>query len=852
MVDPNDQSIVDAMINSFNNSLQISDRQQELMCLAQDEFGLQQDRDHVFRLVDGIDKIKPILDSTDQSTKRLTIVCNMQNFWVTLIIDYENAITYYTDTRNQKMDESLKQIVTDHVPDGQIANLQLGNAAYALVNARLINKRLDSEQPVAKGLYKDINDSVQIVLQKLNTLLTYMKPLGEATYINGRNANILVYFLETVALQDMKLRNENGVKLNLDRIINKTDTDRVVSIRNYLVHRKLNANTKTFNWIEPVDLNGLLEHSNRKSANIFVLLQTYLTHIKQKLHDEFIEGPDNLKTPSMLFKKQFDIGTAIDKDECEKRVTSFVRTAMSEAYDKKRLKSNNAREQIFEFIINVVPYMKLQKNNILKILGTERNDQIHVFYQYVNNESELAFAFRHYMRQNRKNLYAFCLSKIVGDLLSKSGNTFDHIIQVKTDVDTVKEALTSSSCQLFKIGNGSDIGDISYNVADKVTELLNLLFFTDNESAVQDRIRNQQKAVRVKGRHIDLTADDRENLISFIKYLQEQYAILISNHNENSEEFKSNWHNNLKIKYEKEFRNNYGIMGGHLKLLFLYIEQKLQIIDTVYWYNQIGQILIENVQALVDFKTINNMNIKDVIILYKDKNNSTLSNGVVLKHDKVNLSLYDRETKIIHIQTICITRLTSVILEMLFNDDVFKNIQDAFNDENFLDYLEINNLQQPVFLNDYPDFVVPYMGRLLNKSYTNFQTFNVLYPKDSTLQERREKVLRKLMEPNFKHHLYGFMCKDFPLYWRIATSIILKKNNANSRKQLEALVEVTKKWINKNQKHNKEMYIDFLNIQEDLNLELYNDLAYALNELRKLIDENQREKNQRRHTITQA
>lgn len=196
--------------------------------------------------------------------------------------------------------------------------------------------------------------------------------------------------------------------------------------------------------------------------------------------------------------------------------------------------------------------------------------------------------------------------------------------------------------------------------------------------------------------------------------------------------------------------------------------------------------------------------------------------------------------------------MTSVILEMLFNDDVFKNIQDAFNDENFLDYLEINNLQQPVFLNDYPDFVVPYMGRLLNKSYTNFQTFNVLYPKDSTLQERREKVLRKLMEPNFKHHLYGFMCKDFPLYWRIATSIILKKNNANSRKQLEALVEVTKKWINKNQKHNKEMYIDFLNIQEDLNLELYNDLAYALNELRKLIDENQREKNQRRHTITQA
>ncbi|KAF8789045.1 hypothetical protein HNY73_007024 [Argiope bruennichi] len=448
-----------------NRNYKVLLKQEDIVNIAKIEYGWCGEGGNVVFKVIGYEQFKIQLDHYKDILKEkqsLTFIINLNNYhWVTLVITYfqQQFSAYYIDSFGQELPYNISNTLKDEVKnikDFKIKQHHWYNCGiFALENARVINEALQkSKDPIAAVLDLQLTDDLLKTIReeyaralsrrdkienKFEVLIKFLERLNKQRLrmqeFNFQNVNILLFFLETLALQDPILQDSGcpdaksklwpyEQKLVDQGIIDLDDLKCVQYIRtNKIFHRDAYSEIKPADFKEIVNLkevDGIKE--------LFQELKKYAEQTYLKLKGEILHQSDCKKLTDLFENRNENvlIGNIITQKQLRKYILLFFKNATAKVcYENDRLNLQKANEIMFTFVVNVIPFIDLRYKKPAEPLGKIkwfRGDLLHTFYKFGDNYKLLGIELKDFMRKYAPYFFKYYYSLEVHSVLCKVGH----------------------------------------------------------------------------------------------------------------------------------------------------------------------------------------------------------------------------------------------------------------------------------------------------------------------------------------------------------------------------------------------------------------------------------------------
>ncbi|GBM63681.1 hypothetical protein AVEN_198687-1 [Araneus ventricosus] len=838
-----------------NNNYQVELKGEDIANIAKIEYGWYGENGCVIFKVIGSEELQTQLGHYKdilKEKKSLTFTINLNKYhWVTLVITHQNQqfSVYYVDSLGEELPYNINNVLKDVTVDIKDFKINQQHDEYncgifALENAKVINEALQkSDDPKAAVSNLELTDDLlrakreefaralrrrNRIESKFKVLLKFLKELNKQQSkmesFNYQNANILLFFLETLALQDpilqdsscpdpkSKLRNYEQ-KLVDQRIIDRDDLKCVRHIRsNEIFHRDARS------IINPTDFKGIVNlNQDNEIKKLFQDLEKFVQQTCAKLVGEMTEQ-SNLKIPGQLFKIQNEIkhfGKTITCNQMRDEMLTFFKNATAkEGYSDDRLNLEKANEMMFNFVVNIIPFIDKTYKKTAEPLGEIkwfRGDLMHKFYEFGDNYKLMGLALKKFVRSNGPYFFKYYYSQEVysafikighrevgyignhlRDLLKRFQNKYGrNYLAAKEDIDKENTfEFVASELVHSEISNKNSLQNC-------VHEYFKLMSIIDNEEAIEKR-EKKHKESGVPARYKELSANDRREIYENFKLLNDLFKM-----NKKKILGSRDTYDKDKKLLLKKFKGPYGILKDDFSAMIKsYVEN-----DDCASFD--GESTV--IYALDVFKKIkehhSNLSNQDIIHKFNERKGIKGNKGSpeakinsIPEGKTIKISVASGKADKTEIVSINTDRFTKNIFEMFNNTYikyclVFNNIEGAFNDEIFLDYLANENVDENLVQKLLKiDYMTPYVARLITKDelinkkiITDkefLETVEKLFREDSYIKHLKKVVLKEsidgiklknILKPDNKHFNKNNIWPEF--YKQICNKIM--NNNVN-------------------------------------------------------------------------
>ncbi|WP_281508783.1 latrotoxin-related protein [Wolbachia endosymbiont (group B) of Pandemis cinnamomeana] len=649
-------------------------------------------------------------------------------------------------------------------------------------------------------------------------------------------SNILILFLESIALEDMELSRSLGEKLKRIRTRIMSDEDyRIIDIirSKNLVHRS-DSNINTI--IECGDINKFIRDGVSR-VEFFGKLQTYLNQIIDKLNRKTIDSTHEIKVDS-FFKTEGEIEKISYKVKTEEEIKEYLSNSFRKLVNTNSYSSKDTQMIMFKLVVNVIPlleglYSDKKKNKDKKLeieelrnIQKEKNELMHNFHKY---ESEIArkFELKKFIDKIKPTFFKYIYSQRIYELLKGSTLQFSkNTIELKLK-NSLRELLKDFNYVADEFGyqnkavtfqSIASILEPSTSSEDFlrnfISNYVKLMRFIDNEDEIQKR---KKKGPSLPQRYDQLT-DNYDRLSDMRLYVYEYFNLLKQLYSKGSSyesEYKL-----IEVQLAKELKKKCGILKPSFEsIVDLYVKGGNNING-----DQFIKRIYDDIGTVSKIKGKGkDLKISDIIESYgkreslQAKKGSTEEKFKIPKGEIVNINGVDVSTDRFVVN---ILKLFDSIASQYKN--VFNNVEEAFNDETFLSFLTHNNINfssqvwdKLLRINYLSPYIVELIVRdqlndqsgLISRGLVNFDAFNGIIGK---LLESNLRVvhLKKLLEisddklltilgqndvslnrENIKSELYKQVCKRIRID-NVSNLYQLLEDEVHANKILNKLSEV--------------------------------------------------------------
>ncbi|GBM90577.1 hypothetical protein AVEN_66720-1 [Araneus ventricosus] len=857
--------VEDTLDNNNNNNL-VELKEIDMWNIAKIEYGWCGENCRVIFKVIGSEELETQLGHYKdilEEKQSLTFIINLNNYhWVTLVITHQNRqfSAYYVDSLGEELPFNINNVLKDvNIKDLKIKQQhdEYLHGIFALENAKVINEALQkSNDPQAAVSNLQLTDDLlratreefaralrrrNRIESKFKVVLKFLKELNKQQSkienFNYQNANILLFSLETLALQDPILQDSScpdpktklwnyEQKLVDQGIIDLVDLKRVQYIRSdKIFHRN------ALSIINPADFKGIVNlNKDNGIKEFFQDLERYVQQTYAKLRGQMNDQSNHMKL-TQLFKRQNKIGhfgKTITCDQMKEEILAFFKNVTAEeCYCNDRLNLEKANEMIFNFVVNTIPFIdKAYEKPVerLRKIKLFRGDLIHKFYEFGDNYKLMGFAFKNFVRSYGPSFFKYYYSQEVHFAFNKVGHLevdyiSNHLRNLLTEFQNkfgreylaAKEKIDKENSFEF-VASGLVHSEIkNKNDLEKcVHEYFKLMSVIDNEETIEERVRKYKES-DVPARYKELSANDRREIYEDFKLLKDLFKM-----NKNGISGCEDIYDKKKKLLLKKFEGPYGISKDDFNAMIeSYVENdECGSIDgesTVTYALDVFKKIKEHHSSLSNEVIIDMFNKRKDVKGNKGSPEAKINSIPEGKTIKISVpSGKADKTETVSINT---DRFAKNIFEMFNNTYikyrlVFNNIEEAFNDEIFLDYLENENVNKNIIQKLLKiDYMTPYVARLFAKD-------ELIKKKIITGKEFLETVEKLFKEDSYIKHLKK----------------VLKEGISNEK--LKSILKPDDKNFNKNNIQ-PEFYKQICNkiINNDVNIEnmhlIFKDLVFT-------------------------
>lgn len=748
--------------------------------------------------------------------------------------DKEGNTALHHAVRNRNAE--IVQLFLNYEEVGDIIHVGNKNGATALGIARDSN-----EKGIVKKIEKKIlNDSLKIlkslteeavpstvgesnsqvkpdttdkITKKLKICLEALKKLVEEDVrrFTCESANVFLFFLETFALADLELNQDENDEF-IKKCIGKPDNDLVKSIRNYLIHRKGEEIIKP-NYLQKFVVSKDLQVN---IIQFFRDLRDYTQGVYNTWDNR--QGEANKKNLTEILKLNSSKNPR-RKRETKNDVLDSFGILVKEAYTMGQ-ESKKTEEIMFDLIVNIIPLIGEDLGKKLKEIKDLRNDLIHNFHQYKNLDSRMlkiketifnvrSKAFHYYSsREIHNELFKICLDaeceNIEGTLNNKlkgfekkfnENQENEHNILKESEVEKSFEYVLSQP--LFQKKDEID-------VETSVGEYFKFMIIIDDENREEENQIDYEERSKTSKQYKELNDAERREIFEDFKRLEK-----LQTSSDNLDERQQR-----QVELKRKL-GEYGIREDQFdEVIRLYIEAS-NVPD-----KQVVKKVADVIKNLMSLQTSNKLksykiSVEDIASLYecfaKEKDDFCLDNHKDLLKNygltddakeliKTNLNILPGNENVdikIGVKNIriCIFKVVNNILRTFYNAyhkyrTDFTDVEALFGNEIFLDYLvslDIKTIEPENF--EFKDkkhvffiikkllklkYTAPYIASLLTKVGSDeviekadyIQLIEILLKKDSYIT-----YLNKLLHVDSKK-------PDFNLY-EVVYNRILETDDVN-------------------------------------------------------------------------